>query len=212
MGTDHIPKGIGRTVALATATGFTALALVGVPVLVGPASVLASAAPSATDSDGDHLTDDMERQSGTDPHKFDTDGDGLNDFEESSIVGAGPTVGCNALKYDTDADGLSDGYEVRIDTRCDNHDTDGDGLTDGSEVNDLHTSPKLADTDGDGKSDGDEWRDGGNPLGRDAAPANPVPANPAPGNPAPGNPAPGQPPAHPPLCAFDPLNLSQRCK
>ncbi len=34
------------------------------------------------DSDGDGLTDEEERELGTDPNSADTDGDGLNDGEE----------------------------------------------------------------------------------------------------------------------------------
>src|SRR5690606_21357844 len=50
---------------------------------------------SQVDSDGDGLTDAIEREIGTDPTKKDSDGDGVSDFDE-----------------DTDGDGLTNGEEV----------------------------------------------------------------------------------------------------
>jgi len=43
----------------------------------------------------------------TDPHKWDTDGDGLGDGEEVY------TYHTNPLKPDTDGDGLTDGEEIQ---------------------------------------------------------------------------------------------------
>lgn len=59
------------------------------------------------DTDNDGLTDEQEETLGTDPLKFDTDIDGLNDFEEIEIYHSDP------LKADTDGDGYSDGSEVQ---------------------------------------------------------------------------------------------------
>jgi outer membrane protein OmpA-like peptidoglycan-associated protein len=103
------------------------------------------------DPDHDGLTNDEERQLGTDPHNADTDGDGLSDGSEVNTYHSDP------LKADTDGDGLSDGDEVlKYHTDPLKADTDGDGLRDGDEVMKYHTDPLKADTDGDGLNDGDE--------------------------------------------------------
>lgn len=60
-----------------------------------------------TDTDGDGLTDDQEREYGTSPIKIDTDNDGLTDREEKNIYNTKPTVS------DTDGDGFLDGEEVK---------------------------------------------------------------------------------------------------
>ncbi len=103
------------------------------------------------DDDGDGLTNAEEERLGTDPEKFDTDGDGLSDGDEVLKYHTDP------LKFDTDGDGLSDGDEVlKYHTDPLKMDTDGDGLSDGDEVLKYHTDPLKVDTDGDGLSDGDE--------------------------------------------------------
>lgn len=82
---------------------------------------------------------------------FDTDGDGLNDWDEMNTYFTDP------LNPDSDDDGLTDGEEVNeYNTDPNNPDTDGDGLSDGDEVHSYNTDPNNADTDGDGLSDGDE--------------------------------------------------------
>jgi outer membrane protein OmpA-like peptidoglycan-associated protein len=107
--------------------------------------------PVDNDPDRDGLTNDEEKQLGTDPNNPDTDGDGLNDGDEVHLYHTDP------LKYDTDGDGLSDGDEVlKYHTDPLKYDTDGDGLSDGDEVLKYHTDPLKYDTDGDGLSDGDE--------------------------------------------------------
>lgn len=58
------------------------------------------------DRDGDNLADDVERDNGTDPDSWDTDGDGLSDGEEAQIWGTDP------LNPDTDGDTYLDGMEV----------------------------------------------------------------------------------------------------
>ncbi|MGE5315912.1 MAG: OmpA family protein [Acidobacteriota bacterium] len=103
------------------------------------------------DEDGDGLTDKVEKGLGTDPEKFDTDGDGLGDGDEVNKYHTDP------LNPDTDGDGINDGEEVkRTHTDPLKTDTDGDGLSDGDELLKYHTDPLKADTDGDGLSDGDE--------------------------------------------------------
>ncbi len=105
----------------------------------------------SADPDKDGLTNDQEKEFGTDKNNPDTDGDGLSDGEEVLKYKTNPT------KADTDGDGLSDGDEVlKYHTDPLKADTDGDGLSDGDEVLKYHTDPLKADTDGDGLSDGDE--------------------------------------------------------
>ncbi|MCC7522247.1 hypothetical protein IT407_00375 [Candidatus Uhrbacteria bacterium] len=64
-------------------------------------------APTPSDRDRDGLTDEQEATRGTNPDRFDTDADGLNDLEE--IV----TYRSDPLKADTDNDGFNDGQEVK---------------------------------------------------------------------------------------------------
>jgi len=117
---------------------------------------------SGLDSDGDGLNDyDEVAVYGTNQNVADTDGDGLNDGDEVS-------AGTDPLKSDTDADGLSDGAEVgTYGTSPVKADTDGDGVNDGAEVT-AGTDPLTADTDGDGLNDGDEASQGTDPLVADS--------------------------------------------
>lgn len=103
------------------------------------------------DSDGDGLTNDAEKQLGTDPKNADTDGDGLTDGEEVNRYFTHP------LNADSDQDGLRDGAEVLTHkTNPNKADTDGDGLKDGDELSTHHTSPLKMDSDNDGLTDGEE--------------------------------------------------------
>ncbi len=64
--------------------------------------------PEATpDTDQDGLTDQRERELGTDPAKNDSDADGLFDGDEVLKYGTNP------LNMDTDGDSYSDGIEVK---------------------------------------------------------------------------------------------------
>jgi hypothetical protein len=65
------------------------------------------AAMGKTDSDGDGLTDEEEKQLGTYPDRVDTDGDGLSDYEEVK------TYLTNPKNPDTDGDTFKDGDEVK---------------------------------------------------------------------------------------------------
>ena len=123
--------------------------------------------PNETDTDGDGPTDFNEfagfekyfgfeqqfprffldgsssAQHGTDPRLFDTDNDGLSDFEEMqqySLIVPGEAMArrivTNPLQPDTDVDGRSD-FEERMTpplTDATDPDTDDDGKTDGDEV------------------------------------------------------------------------------
>lgn len=59
------------------------------------------------DPDNDGLTNLQEFQAGTDPHKADTDGDGLTDGQEMLVYHTNP------LLTDTDGDGVPDGVEIQ---------------------------------------------------------------------------------------------------
>jgi hypothetical protein len=67
-------------------------------------------------------------------------------------------------QIDTDGDGLNDWDEIsEYRTNPNRADTDGDGLSDGQEVTRYGTDPRQADTDGDGVSDGAEVKQGTDP-------------------------------------------------
>jgi hypothetical protein len=91
----------------------------------------------------------------------DTDGDGLNTFEELQ-AGTDPTCA------DTDADGMPDGYELEhdldpLDPSDADLDPDGDTLTNAEEAA-LLTDPQSSDTDGDGMPDNWELDNDLDPL------------------------------------------------
>lgn len=110
------------------------------------------------DLDGDLLPNSREELLGTNPYEADTDGDGLNDYEE--VV----TYLTDPLRADSDSDGLNDYVEV-VKYRSNPllADTDGDGLTDAQEVLEHRTHVAEADTDADGLRDGEEIALGTNP-------------------------------------------------
>jgi hypothetical protein len=58
------------------------------------------------DSDNDNLSDNKERELGTNPNNWDSDGDGLGDGEEVNVWKTNP------MNSDTDGDSYSDGSEV----------------------------------------------------------------------------------------------------
>ncbi|MBE7339249.1 Rib/alpha-like domain-containing protein [Corynebacterium aurimucosum] len=110
--------------------------------------------PKGKDSDGDGLTDDKEKELGTDPNKADTDGDGINDGDEVSGDGnkfdGKPTDPKNA---DTDGDGVNDGVEV--------NNKDKDGKDAPTNPNDPDSKPGKDDT---GKPDDSSDWDGSSDL------------------------------------------------
>lgn len=123
-----------------------------------------------TDSDGDGLTDALEKFFGSNPQMADSDGDGLNDYVEVAVLNYNPLApdtnenGVLDGDEDGDGDGLCNIYEVDAGTNPANTDSDSDGLDDGTEVNTWNTSPLLADTDNDGAGDKWETEHGFSPL------------------------------------------------
>ena len=114
------------------------------------------------DSDGDGLTDDQEKELGTDPNKADTDGDGIKD---------GAEVDGSENPFDKDGNKVKPG-DNGAPTDPTNPDSDGDGTEDGDEVtgskNDgKPTDPNDADSkpgkpaDADKEEPGEEPGEGG---------------------------------------------------
>lgn len=123
----------------------------------------AQAIAKRTDSDGDGLNNYEERtEYDTDPSAVDTDDDGLTDFEEVREYGTDPR------RVDTDDDGLDDAEEVtEYNTDPRSVDTDTDGVTDTAEVRRFQSDPTVRDTDGDGVTDGEEIRNNLDPTEKD---------------------------------------------
>ena len=96
------------------------------------------------DPDGDGLTNEFEYWYYADPNLADTDGDGLNDFDEVFVYYTYPD------STDTDWDGLDDYAEIfTYGTDPWWWDTDEDTLSDGDEVLTHGTNPLEMDTDRD---------------------------------------------------------------
>ncbi|MFY8350444.1 DUF4214 domain-containing protein, partial [Pseudoalteromonas sp. SSM20] len=98
------------------------------------------------DSDGDGLSDFLERSLGTNLYNPDSDGDGLLDGVEHLELGTNPT------KPDSDDDGVPDGHDSYPLT---NNDTDRDGWSDDLEqylgLNKSNHSDAWTDSDNDGR-------------------------------------------------------------
>jgi hypothetical protein len=107
------------------------------------------------DDDGDGLPGDLEADHGTDPHRADTDGDGVPDLVD--------VVRAHALIADCDVDGASDAEEIASDTAACDADWDGDQLSDPDEAR-CATSAYAYDSDGDEVSDADEVAVGRSPT------------------------------------------------
>jgi Bacterial TSP3 repeat len=73
--------------------------------LLSGAVLFPAAATAAPDPDQDGLLTEDEVSIGTDPFRYDTDMDGLSDFQEVRVTSTDP------MKADTDGDGVSDGTE-----------------------------------------------------------------------------------------------------
>ena len=87
------------------------------------------------DADGDGLTDDKEKELGTDPNKADSDGDGINDGDE---------VDGSKNPFDKDGNKVADG-ENGAPTDPAKADSDGDGTNDGDEVTGSKNDGKPTD-------------------------------------------------------------------
>jgi outer membrane protein OmpA-like peptidoglycan-associated protein/outer membrane protein W len=107
------------------------------PLTASASSSSSSASTAAKDTDGDGLSDDLERSSTmTDPLRADTDGDGLRDGDEVLKYRT------DALRTDTDGDAVSDGDEVlKYRTNPNERDSDAGGTADGVEIFLAHTNP-----------------------------------------------------------------------
>lgn len=116
---------------------------------------------SDDDPDGDGLTNEEEQKYGTNPYKYDTDGDGISDKDEIMLYKSNP------LLIDSDGDGLSDAQEVANSSNPNNADSDGDGLLDYEEIMKLHSNPNEADSDRDGLTDKEEIQNGSDPMNGD---------------------------------------------
>ncbi len=162
-------------------------------LLVGASLSVAPSAGAQVDTDKDALHDHEEAALGTNPNKWDTDGDGVYDGMEVEVMFTNP------LSMDTDGDGRNDGTEVPVQLDPLNPDTDGDGILDGQECvfcapdpapapapvdeapaaerpdrdgDQLYddetgvygTNPDAYDTDGDGSGDGEEVYYGTDPT------------------------------------------------
>ena len=122
--------------------------------------------PTLYDTDGDYIPDGLEIYYGTNPtdlastddmNLYDSDSDGLTDYQE--VI----NYYTNPLNPDTDGDGLTDGQEVNgyngFISNPQVMDSDYDGLTDYQEVTGYYgyiTDPQVYDSDNDMVSDGDE--------------------------------------------------------
>lgn len=126
----------------------------------GTYTIHAHSDPYLFDTDFDGLNDYDEYTNTTNPRDVDTDDDGLGDLHEILI-------GTNPLHYDTDGDGLGDGEETSFGSDPNNPDSDGDGLNDFEEFT-LGTNPLNPDTDGDGVDDYTEWSQGSDPKNPDS--------------------------------------------
>gem|GEM_PF-2360372 len=131
------------------------MAMASAPVTLSPGprrlvdpSVTGAAPDDGTDSDGDTLSDTIERRLGTDPLDADSDGDDVDDRTEVEgfelPAGSGLWWYTDPLNNDTNSDRVPDGAEWSATGRTGQpDDTDGDGEPDVAD----------ADNDGDGVTD-----------------------------------------------------------
>jgi hypothetical protein len=141
----------------------------------------------APDSDNDGLSAATEKTIGTDPNKWDTDGDGLPDGWEASHR-LDPLSATDATS-DPDHDGLANKTEYRTMTDPQAAETDA-GVPDGSQdfdhdgvpnavEEDLGTKPEVTDSSGTGVDDGAADADGDGFSNAEEVTAGTDPADPA---------------------------------
>ena len=150
---DRLPASGGTPVAAITQTAAV--------TQTASANQTAAAIAGQQDSDGDGLNNLQETSLGTNPGNPDTDADSLLDGAE--VI----SFSTNPLNPDTDADTVADGEEVRLGTIPTSADTDRDNLNDGDELR-RGTDPKNPDTDADSITDGDEVARGMDPRNPDS--------------------------------------------
>jgi hypothetical protein len=114
-----------------------------------------------TDDDNDGLTDDQEKQLGTNPLNVDTDFDGVSDGDEVKAETDPKNPNSKPPATDFDGDGIANDQDP---------DDDNDGISDVDEVKNG-TNPLDVDSDNDGVKDGDEVKAGTNP---NSASSNPL--------------------------------------
>ncbi len=145
--------------------------------ITGPETIVAVFVLDIPDIDGDGCLNVDEITAGTDINNPDTDGDGENDCAEIGSNPANPldTDGdgiIDALEssiIDTDGDGVNDEADIANTDPCIPNpnaglcDQDGDGLTNTQETT-AGTNPTNPDTDNDGINDGLEVANGSDPL------------------------------------------------
>jgi len=125
-------------------------ALITIPVFM--VIILTGCGGGSTDADTDHLVDCSKNND--ESCNYDLDEDGLTLFQEQDGWDAlGKRVTSDPDKFDTDNDGLNDYEEFLAKTDPRKLDTDGDGLTDGEEINRWKTNPLSLDSDGDSKGE-----------------------------------------------------------
>ena len=96
--------------------------------------------PDVEDTDGDELSDSLERLIGLDPRDTDTDDDLISDYDEYNILYS------DAASQDTDGDGMDDMLESEFyKTNALVADSDGDGYGDNDELFATHRNPRIAD-------------------------------------------------------------------
>lgn len=102
---------------------------------IGKRLAMTNVGDSGQDTDLDGVSDfEEQRVHGTDPNRFDTDGDLLSDGFEIKAKGLNPLV-VDDIHADLDLDQLTNIEEQQFRTKPDVADTDGDGTNDGTEAN-----------------------------------------------------------------------------
>ncbi|MFO0744742.1 MAG: hypothetical protein U1F43_03575, partial [Myxococcota bacterium] len=144
------PDGDGLTTAVELAGYTIQVDETGVPGELVPRLVTSD--PLVADTDGDGLDDGEESQARIDPRSPDTDGDGLSDADEVRRWHTNPAS--------VDTDGDATGAEHTADPLFTLFDGAELKLVDPATPGVGATSPSMADTDGDGKGDYDELIDG----------------------------------------------------
>lgn len=145
-----------------------------VQIVCGNGNYSGNLAVDTGDTDQDGLINYLENYYGTDITKMDTDGDGLNDYDELVNVETDPQKvdtddnGVLDPDEDHDTDGLTNGYEVENGLNPAYYDSDYDTISDFDEIEVYRTNPLNKDTDGDGASDCWELENGTDPLTADS--------------------------------------------